>query len=258
MRRVLTDVFAAGHRALDAVVACLRSVGQVIAATVEPWLAPGGTRDASVLRLVRPLPARRIDSAATPSRAAGARRPVVPAIPVSPPMALAADAGALPAAYGTDHAVLVARNPGSLFVYWEVSPLRRVSALRALGDAAEHGREVLRVLALGDDGSPRVLFDVDLPPDSARWYVDVPAADAAYRVAVGLRTADGRFVPLVESNPARTPPARPSENRRVEWVRLQPTGSPTPVARAWSGRRVPDVASPSATSASSDTLATAR
>ena len=149
----------------------------------------------------------------------------------------AAVEGELPLAYGQSRAVLVARDPWWLFAHWEVPPVRRVEVLRALGIEGEGTREVLRVYEVAADSSAS--WDVDLEPGAERADVHVGRPDRTYRVEVGLRTAAGRFICLVTSNQASTPPAAPSRDTTVSWVTVGRDGSTADSASDWSGRRVP-------------------
>jgi hypothetical protein len=149
----------------------------------------------------------------------------------------AAVEGALPLAYGQSRAVLVARDPWWLFTHWEVPPVRRVEVLRALGIEGEGTREVLRVYEVAADSSAS--WDIDLEPGAERADVHVGRPERTFRVEVGLRTAAGRFVCLVTSNQASTPPAAPSRDTTVRWVTVRHDGSTADSAGDWSGRRVP-------------------
>jgi hypothetical protein len=137
--------------------------------------------------------------------------------------------GELPYAYGHDRLVLLPRDPGWVFAYWEVTPAVRGNALRALGVEAEGARDVLRVYDVtfltftGDNAW--FSFDIELLPGADRWYVSVPRPAAAYVAEIGLRTRTGRFVPLVRSSTVSTPRAAPSADTAVHWVELRRDGS---------------------------------
>jgi hypothetical protein len=130
--------------------------------------------------------------------------------------------------------VLLARDPWWLFAHWEIPPVRRVEALRALGADGETTREVLRVTAA--DSS--TVQDVELEPGSVRAHVHVEGPGRSYRIDVGLRAASGRFVSLVTSNLTTTPPAHPSPSTEVQWVTLGVNGRTMPADSPWDGRRV--------------------
>jgi hypothetical protein len=139
-------------------------------------------------------------------------------------------------AYGHGRAVLVARDPQSLFAHWEISPVRRIEVLRSLGAEGEHTQEILRVVETAR--IPPAFRDIDLLPGTDRTNIAVEHAGRAYRVEIGLRTASGRFVPLATSNLTSTPAAQPSDDTSVRWVALDADGAPRDVAVVWDGRRV--------------------
>jgi hypothetical protein len=145
----------------------------------------------------------------------------------APPAAVDREAGTLPRAYGFDRAVLVPRDPWWLFAYWEITPLTRVTALRALGEEAEGASEMLRLHADADGGP--VVVDVALPSGTERWHLEAGRPATRFRVEVGLRTRSGRFVPLVASGVVDTPPAGPSADTTVRWLDVDRDGAPVSV-----------------------------
>jgi hypothetical protein len=150
--------------------------------------------------------------------------------------------GELPRSYGHDRVVLLPRDPWWAFAYWEVTPTTRVQALRALGAEAEGAREVLRVYDVtfitftGDNAWLSV--DVELPPGADRWYVNLWRPGASFCAELGLRTPQGRFLPLARSNVIASPPSSPSPDSSVRWLHLG-DGVACETAAAWTGVRLP-------------------
>jgi hypothetical protein len=173
-----------------------------------------------------------------PSPAPVEPAPAFPVRPAAPPAPAVPPTGRdLPRAYGLNRVVLLARDPWWLFAHWEISPVERIEALRALGAEGEGAREVLRIHGPEGDGLPP--RDIDLEPGAGRLHFRVDHPGRTYRVDVGLRTANGRFVALVSSRAVTTPPAAPSPDLGVRWVAVAERHAPTHVAGAWSGRRLP-------------------
>jgi hypothetical protein len=170
------------------------------------------------------------------ARAEAARFWLAPSSPPEPPAVAGAlldpEPGELPAAYGVDRVVLVARDPWWLYAFWEVTPESRERARAALGEDAPGARPVLRVhdvTALDPaGGEPGPSLDVEVEPDAPSWYVNVGRPGASYRAEIGLRTEAGRFLPLAGSNTAATPPAMPSPDTEVRWLAFGPTGPAWP------------------------------
>jgi hypothetical protein len=61
-------------------------------------------------------------------------------------------------------------------------------------------------------------FDVDVQLEAMNWYVHVWKPARSYIVELGLKTAQGKFIPIARSNGARLAPALPSENREVRYL----------------------------------------
>ncbi len=152
------------------------------------------------------------------------------------------EVGELPRSYGTDRLVLLPRDPWWLFAYWEITSASRVAALRSLGDDATSAREVLRIYDVTfiefDGQNAWSWFDVDFAPGAESWYVNVGKPATAYCAELGIRTAAGRFMPLIRAGAVQTPPAQPAPEAQVRWATLKPTAGGAPGV-AWSGRYVP-------------------
>lgn len=168
--------------------------------------------------------------------------------PASARMPAMEDAGDLPAAYGQDRIGVLVRDPWTLFVHWELTPRTRITALRQLGADAEGTREVLRVVDVSDTTTGDLAgsrgTEVDIPPGADSRYVPVDAPDRRYRIELGLRTAQGRFLPLLSTHGATTPPAAAATDSTVVWATVQSHGAPIPAARSWNGGRLDVHASP--------------
>jgi len=236
----------------------------VVARTASAEL---GARVDPIARLVsrrlgrsRPAPSRDGDERGAPppsdlrERAESARFWLGSSRPVASPAVggalLDPEPGELPDAYGVDRAVLVARDPWWIFVFWEIAPATREAALTALGAEARDAHPMLRVYDVSfvdPRGSNTALsFDVDVPRDAESWYVNVGRPAATYCAEVGLRTPSGRFLPLLRSNVAATPRATPAADREVRWLEFGRTGP------AWSADQ--RAARPAASEPTSDEL----
>ncbi len=223
----LTDVVGAGRGALELIVDCAREIVRRAQAALSPLLAgrppePPAPATRQATRTQGPHEAVEATKFAAGMPGGGS--------------SLDAPAATLPRAYGVNRAVLTARDPCCLFVWWEITPVSRVEALRSLGAEAEGVREVLRVHR-GIYPNSRHVDDVLLTPGAERWYVEVEPGNT-WTVEVGLRTTGGRFVSLVRSNPVESPPSEPSDDTGVHWVTVGRQGV-TPAAPDWSGQWVP-------------------
>lgn len=132
----------------------------------------------------------------------------------------------MPERYGRDHAGLLVRDPYWLHAYWEVTGETLAAVERELGDDWHDHRRVLRVLsyapdaaaAPADDDPAADRYDVELPPGSTSWYLNVGRPERAYRVIVGILTRRGRFRALVRTNDVCTPRDTYSTVTDEEWT----------------------------------------
>jgi len=125
----------------------------------------------------------------------------------APAPELLRNAAALPATYGTDRLVLLARDPHCLYAYWDISDVR-AQAVRA--DAgSEPLRMVLRtydVTQIAFDAQPPNRFqDFAVAGDARSLYAYIGKPAACFVAEVGYLRADGAFFPLARSLPIWTP-----------------------------------------------------
>jgi len=238
------DVGEAGRASLGALADLVRSAARLVQAEIETVAGP-------VLRAAERLAPRRTHDHPEPvapfgQPGGGAQEQVEEAkyyvgAPIGRPV-VDREVGELPRSYGTDRLVLLPRDPWWLFAYWEITPASRVEALRALGDEAAGTREVLRVYDVTfiefDGQNAWSWFDVDFAPGAESWYVNVGKPATSYCAELGLRTASGRFLPLVRAATVQTPSSQPAPEAQVRWATLKPTAGGSPGV-AWSGRYVP-------------------
>jgi len=130
----------------------------------------------------------------------------------------------LPSSYGVDLIVLQPRDPWWIYTYWELTPAAVARGRAKLGPEQEGAAWILRVYEEETSHS----FDIPLAPGAGDWTIHVQP-DRGWIVEIGLNAPSGRFVVLARSNPARTPPDRPSDRVDEDWglIESMPEG--------WSG-----------------------
>ena len=149
---------------------------------------------------------------ATPASARPPKREEPPPAAPTPPYI---DRGKpIPLTYGRDVLRTLARDPEWLFVYWELTP-RRLADLRGTYAEILHRPWHLRVVDA--ESGPAALVPVFLAACS--WYLRVQP-QREYRVELGFSDGDA-FVPVLVSNPARTPRNAISERVDEEWMVLK-------------------------------------
>jgi len=116
--------------------------------------------------------------------------------------AAAAPDAEMPATYGTDRVCAIARDPGSLFVYWDVN-WPRLFALAGLSSRPVH----LRVYR----GDGKVDSTRQINPFRGHCYVEVAMPDSVYSCELGC-FQDTKWKGLVRSGRTVTPRAGLSED----------------------------------------------
>jgi hypothetical protein len=179
------------------------------------------------------LEKRLADAEAAVARRAGKVAPTAPKEPEKPAEEKAPPAGGepfgvldweeLPDAYGVDECELIARDPGTLFTYWEVTDAGLADARGHLGADAEGAHLVLRIFTVSGDG--RDTRDVALDGTRGRRYLSAQRSGVLVRAAVGLVSPAGLFAPVAHSSTVRVPPAEPAPPSHVEWMEVEPARS---------------------------------
>lgn len=109
-----------------------------------------------------------------------------------------AEAPSLPRTYGRDIVCLMARDPQTLFAYWDID------WTKAFGEAAPRERDVhLRIL--GNAGEEKA--DLVVEPMAGSCLVETATDEADYRAEIGYY-ASGSWVPIATSMPITAPAAR--------------------------------------------------
>jgi hypothetical protein len=131
-----------------------------------------------------------------------------------------------PETYGVDECAVIARDPNTLFVYWEVTPGAWDRARGALGG---DGVLTLRLFVSSFDAHGHghdFTHDTRLTWDHGRRYVEAPARNAKISVAVGLLGAGGRFVAMAYGPPTLVPSGAVAAEAAEEWMDVAPAGPP--------------------------------
>jgi hypothetical protein len=107
------------------------------------------------------------------------------------------DNAVLPTSYGTQALYLMARDPHSLFAYWDVD------WREAFRDRMPRDRKVhLRVMR--SDGAEETSLEVE--PMAGSCYIDVSAGDESYTADLGYYEPAGVWNSVAVSMPVATPP----------------------------------------------------
>ncbi|WP_052487242.1 DUF4912 domain-containing protein [Gordoniibacillus kamchatkensis] len=114
--------------------------------------------------------------------------------------------------YENDRLVVLVRDPYTLYAYWACTGFRRRAAERLLGCRWEEMRHALRVHDVkwlqfeGEQDNWHRELAVHSAGGKGSTFISALQPDSAYIADFGVKTADGRFVALLRSELARTPP----------------------------------------------------
>ncbi|WNG48685.1 DUF4912 domain-containing protein [Archangium minus] len=126
--------------------------------------------------------------------------------------------GELPLDYGDDTALLLPRDPHTLFLLWDFSSAARQRAL----DGLESPRAVLRVY----DDQDILVKVLDVALESRSYYIHGLAPGRPYRVEAHFVGSSGRSRRIGHSsNRVFLPPAGPSSDTSVRFLRMPPVAT---------------------------------
>ncbi|HOV78971.1 MAG TPA: DUF4912 domain-containing protein [Bacillota bacterium] len=132
----------------------------------------------------------------------------------------------LPAHYGVDRMVLMARDPHWIYAYWEITATRQEEFANSYGrEAWSFTHPVLRVYDVtgidfnGQNANKYV--DIHVNENADNWHIEVGEPDRSFCVDLGRLFPDGRFVTLLRSNIVTTPRASLSDRLDEEWMWIE-------------------------------------
>ncbi len=128
----------------------------------------------------------------------------------------------LPKTYDTDRLVLMPVNPYWVHTYWQLSGKTQTRIENQLKDGVKPILRVYDVTFIEFNGSnAHRTLEATVNLDTNKWYMNVPFPNASYIAELGLKSPEGRFIPLLRSNVVKTPRASVSSKSDVEWYDLK-------------------------------------
>jgi hypothetical protein len=126
---------------------------------------------------------------------------------------------ALPSEYGRERIAMLARDPDTVFAYWEV-PQERVEKERAgFGGDSRLCIRIYDVTGVAFDGmNASAYYDQEVYERVGSWYFDLQRPGRKFCADIGLRTADGRFLTIARSNAAAMPRDAVSDVIDEQWT----------------------------------------
>jgi hypothetical protein len=175
----------------------------------------------------RPAPTARPVAARAGSPRAGAAKPrraparTTTARAKAPVLPSASET--LPESYGENRVRLLAKDPRTLYAFWDVDAEAQDALRNELG---ERGAALSRLtLRVGGEG-PAPAVTVMVPEGARGYYLQAEPWRPTFRAQLGFTLPSGEFRVLASSNEVSLPPAGPSPVRATERVRFDAAAPP--------------------------------
>lgn len=121
--------------------------------------------------------------------------------------------GELPDSYGTTRLFLIARDPGWLYAYWDMTGQQMADARKCASD----GRLVLRLF---EKNHSKPLQELTLHHDSRNWYISGVRSSTTYSTQIGYWRQDGHFHIINQSRETITPSAVVSADTTAQFATI--------------------------------------
>jgi len=132
----------------------------------------------------------------------------------------------LPSSYGRTEAFLLPKDPGWLFLFWEITSSTYDYIKSQNGyDIFDRSKTVIRLHDVTDinfDGTNSNSY-TDIPAvfDAGSWYLSAPSPGRNYIADLGIITPEGKFILLARSNSATLATGRISEVVDEKWMLVE-------------------------------------
>jgi hypothetical protein len=128
----------------------------------------------------------------------------------------------VPWGYGASRVTAMARDPDTMFVYWEITDEAIADALQRLGAGWDRANVCLRVYDTTDrsfDGTnSNHYFDVRVERHDREYFFAIHRPTSTVHVEVGMKSDEGYFQPMARSGATHFPRKSPSSNTHLEWL----------------------------------------
>jgi uncharacterized protein len=131
----------------------------------------------------------------------------------------------LPVSYDRTGVTLIARDPQSVFAYWEITPSSLKAVQSEIGASFKKSAQTLRVFDSTDlnahKTNTRRYFDIDIDPKTQSRYIHLSNDNATVYADLGIKTPKGAFYLLARSNRVSTPCAEESDCLDITWAKVK-------------------------------------
>jgi len=126
----------------------------------------------------------------------------------------------IPSGYGDNKIVLMARDPHTLYSYWEIQGETESIAEKDIRDKGYSDvRRILRLYdATGGESDAAVVMDLEITGAANSWYINGVEPGREWLIEIGFLCSSGDFFSLARSNVTITPSNKMSETCDEEWM----------------------------------------
>ncbi|OQW98493.1 MAG: hypothetical protein BWK68_00515 [Elusimicrobia bacterium A5] len=130
----------------------------------------------------------------------------------------------IPARYNEDILVILPRDPHWIFAYWDISDGTSSRLKNKYGrDIFEKSNFVLRIHDITGfkkfpGNKSRKFKEISVNFNSRNWYINIENPGRTYCVQLGIKTKDGKFIPILLSNTINAPTGRVSDATGEQWM----------------------------------------
>ena len=132
----------------------------------------------------------------------------------------------LPSSYGRTEAFLLPKDPGWLFLFWEITSSTYDYIKSQNGyDVFDRSKTIIRLHDVTDinfDGlNSNSHVDISVVFDAGSWYLQAPSPGRNYVADLGIITPEGKFILLARSNAVTLPTGRISDIVDEKWMLVE-------------------------------------
>lgn len=124
----------------------------------------------------------------------------------------------IPLGYGDNKAVLMVRDPWTIYAYWELREDVENSVRQDIENKGlQPSKMILRVYNMSS-GEPQAAFDFELTGWVSNWYIHTADPGNSWMVELGVLTTTGEFFTIARSNVVQTPRHAMSDIYDEDWM----------------------------------------
>lgn len=127
----------------------------------------------------------------------------------------------LPWRYSDDKITIMARDPETVFTYWDISKEKQTSLAHTYGAKWHEAKPILRVHEISEETPDKPAshyWDIDVDERAGTWYLNQVNPGQTYYVELGRIIDETLFVTIASSNYTQTPRNSLSDKIDPDWM----------------------------------------